>query len=325
MESNVFKMKTKINRSLCVLAFIGLFADHSRGQQDPQYTQYLYNHNIVNPAYIIGEGGRLNAGLLYRAQWVGVEGSPRIINAFGQFRLNERMQLGLSLVRDDIGSGALLEDNLYADYAYILPLGGESSLSLGLKAGFTFFNSDFAGFGFDETTIDPTFLEPTSEVFPNIGAGMYYTNKNFYAGFSALNLLNARHLDQSEGVINRGREEVHYYLTSGYTFNMFPSVFSLRPSVLARGVRGAPMILDLNLNAVLYDRFEVGVGYRTSESFLSMINFRLSPRLRVGYAHDHTVNNLGGFGSSSHEVFLLFNVDFKSSTDSEPPLDTEDE
>ncbi|NAS12888.1 PorP/SprF family type IX secretion system membrane protein [Poritiphilus flavus] len=315
-------MKAKINRLILALATIGLFIQQARGQQDPQYTQYLYNHSIVNPAFIIGEGGRLNAGLLYRAQWVGVEGSPRILNAFGQFRLNDKMQLGLSLVRDDIGSGALLEDNVYADYAYILQLGRESSLSLGLKAGFTFFNSDFEGFGFNDNMIDPAFLEPTSEVFPNIGAGAYYLNKNFYAGISALNLLNARHLDQSDGVINRGREEVHYYLTSGYTFQVLPDIFSMRPSILARGVRGAPMILDLNINLLFYDRFEIGMGYRTSESFLSMFNFRLTPGLRIGYAHDHTVNNLGGFGSSSHEVFLLVNADiFKGNSDPDPAID----
>lgn len=311
-------MKIRTYSSIFVFALLHLFTHHLKGQQDPQYTQYLYNHGIVNPAYTLGETGLLNAGLLYRAQWVGVEGSPDIFNVFGQLRLNEKIQLGLSLIRDDIGSGALLEDNLYADFAYVLRLNTKSALSLGLKAGFTFFNTNFDGFMFNDDTIDPVFSGQTNEVFPNVGVGAYYTNGSFFAGLSALNLLNAKHLDQSDGMVNRGREEVHYYLTSGYTFNVTPRIFSLKPSVLVRGVQGAPMILDLNLNAILYERLEVGLGYRTNESLLAMFNFRLAPRLRIGYAYDHTFSNLGEFGSGSHEVFLLFNVDFTGNNPGQP-------
>ena len=290
----------------------------ARSQQDPQYTQYLYNPNIVNPAHTYGEVGLLNAGLLYRAQWVGVEGAPDTFNVFGYIPLDEKIQVGLSLVRDDIGAGALVEDNLYADFAYVLQLSRQSKLSLGLKAGFTFFNSNFNDFVFDDQTIDPAFNQDINEVFPNIGVGAHFFTGNFFAGFSALNLLNAKHLDQEDGLVNRGREEVHYYLTSGYTFDITPGQFSLKPSILARAVAGAPLIFDLNMNAIIYERLELGIGYRTSESVVGMFNFRLTPRFRVGYAYDRTLNNLGNFGSGSHEVFVLFDVDFTGRNPSTP-------
>ncbi|MBB3123460.1 type IX secretion system PorP/SprF family membrane protein, partial [Mesoflavibacter sabulilitoris] len=57
------------------ILFALLFALQAQAQQDPQYTQYMYNMNVVNPAYA-GSYEGVAIGALYRSQWVGLEGAP---------------------------------------------------------------------------------------------------------------------------------------------------------------------------------------------------------------------------------------------------------
>ncbi len=76
---------------------------------------------------------------------------------------------------------------------------------------------------------------------------------------------------------------------------------------MARGVQGAPLSIDVNANVLLYDRLEAGVGYRFDKSVTGLVNFRISPSLRVGYAYDYPTYNLSEDGS--HEIMLLFDLD----------------
>ncbi|WP_340203434.1 PorP/SprF family type IX secretion system membrane protein [Ascidiimonas sp. W6] len=301
---NFFQLK-----NCFILLLFLLISNGIKAQQDPQYTQYLYNLSIVNPAYASDQEGLLNLGVLYRAQWSGVDGAPKTFNAFAHAPLGKNIEAGISIVRDDIGDGALIEDNINVDFAYVLQLARDSKLSLGVKAGITNFKSDLNGFVFDDPQADPAFNQNINESFGNLGVGAFYFDNKFFAGFSALNLLKAKHLNKRDGLVNRGSEQTHFYLTSGYTFDVNGDSFKLKPSVLLRGVKGAPLIVDLNLNAILFDKFEFGVGYRTTESIIGMFNLKLTPQTRIGYAYDYSFNNLGDFGSGSHEVFLLFDFD----------------
>jgi len=105
----------------------------------------MYNMSVVNPAYATAEEGMLNLGGLYRTQWVGLEGSPKTGSFFAHTPINEKIEVGISFTNDDIGD-VVTENNFYADFAYVLPVGTETKLSLGLKAGLTSFNANFNGF-----------------------------------------------------------------------------------------------------------------------------------------------------------------------------------
>ena len=118
--------------AIIVLILLGSFS--SNAQQDPQYTQYMYNTQIVNPAYA-GSRDALSFGLLLRSQWVGLEGAPKT----GTFTVNspigvlDNMGLGLSIVRDEIGPA--VESNVNIDYSYTINTSDAAELSFGLKAG----------------------------------------------------------------------------------------------------------------------------------------------------------------------------------------------
>ncbi|RAJ18213.1 PorP/SprF family type IX secretion system membrane protein [Olleya aquimaris] len=303
---------------ILVLALVSL---KSVAQQDPQFTQYMYNMSIINPAYATADEGMLNLGGLYRTQWVGIDGAPTTGSFFAHTPINEKIEVGLSFTNDNIGD-VVNENNIYADFAYVLPVGLDAKLSFGLKAGVTLFNTDFNGFNLqsgDQST-DTAFNENTSKTFPNLGIGAFYFSDNYYIGLSAPNLLTTKHLETENGIKTTGVQNVHYFLTGGYVFDINKDL-KFKPSFMVKGVTGAPLAIDINANVLINEKLEAGLGYRLEDAIMAMVNFKVTPQLRVGYSYDYTISNLGDYNSGSHEIFLLFDVDifgFKGGYDRSP-------
>ena len=279
-----------------------------RAQQDPQYTQYMYNMSVINPAYTTDAPGMLNFGALYRSQWKNTVGAPETLTFFAHLPLSEKIETGISLITDNIGDGALKENNIYADFAYILKLDEKSNLSLGLKGGVTTFETNFNGFMFPEFQDDEAFNDNLNSTFPNVGVGAFYHRKNFYAGLSAPNLLTSKHLENRNGINRIGSENIHLFLTSGYVYELNADL-KIKPSVLAKMVQGAPITFDASLNVLFNDRFEGGLSYRLEDSVSAMFNLSVLPALRIGYAYDYTLSKLSTYSSGSHEIFVLFDLD----------------
>lgn len=292
------------------LILILIFALHYIGfsQQDPQYTQYMYNLSVINPAYATGDAGVINLGVLNRSQWASIEGAPKTFTLFAHAPLSKKIEVGLSAISDNIGDGVLKENNVYADFAYILQLSENKRISLGLKAGFTNFDTSFNGFRLPEGSLaeDPAFFSQ-NRVLPNFGAGAFYYTDKLYVGLSAPNFLKTTQLEDNNGLNNLGAEEIHFFLTGGYVFKLNAS-FKLKPSFLARYVDEASLVADTSLNILFNNRFEAGVSYRLNDSFSGMVNVRATDNLRIGYAYDYTTSNLSEFNSGSHEIILLFDL-----------------
>lgn len=274
------------------------------GQQDPQYTQYMYNQNILNPAYA-GSKGVLSIGMLGRTQWVGVNGAPETLTLSLHSPISNSVGLGLSVIHDEIGPAK--EDNVYADFSYTIQTSDEGNLAFGLKAGFTFLDVRITE---GLTSGDILLNEPVNLSTPNFGAGIYYYTQKFYAGLSVPNFLETRHLDSKNGKVTTASERMHYFLTTGYVFDISENV-KLKPSAMVKAVTGAPVSIDLSANALINDKFELGLSYRFDDSISGIIGFNVTDDLRIGYAYDYTTSNFGDFNSGSHEVMLLFDFNRK--------------
>ena len=304
--------------ALISLTFLSL---QSFAQQDPQFTQYMYNMSVINPAYATAEEGILNLGGLYRTQWVGLEGAPKTGTFFVHTPVNDKIELGLSFTNDNIGD-IVNENNIYADFAYVLPVGLESKLSLGLKAGVTFFNANFDGFILQSGNVstDIAFNENISKTFPNLGIGAFFFTDHYYVGLSAPNMLSTKHIENENGIKANGVQNVHYFFTGGYVFDISENL-KLKPAFMGKAVKGAPFALDITANVLINEKLEAGLGYRLGDAVSALVNFRVTPELRIGYAYDYTTTNLSSYNSGSHEIFILFDVDlfnFKGGYDRSP-------
>ncbi|GAA3646228.1 PorP/SprF family type IX secretion system membrane protein [Flavivirga jejuensis] len=292
--------------ALLSLTFLSL---QSFAQQDPQFTQYMNNMSVINPAYATAQEAILNLGGLYRTQWVGIEGAPNTGTFFAHTPINDKIEIGISFTNDNIGD-IVSENNIYADFAYVLRVGFQAKLSLGIKAGVTLFDVNFDGFNLQSgnTSTDLAFNENVNKTFPNLGIGAYYFTDNYYIGLSAPNMLTSKHIETENGVKSTGVQDIHYFLTGGYVFDINRDL-KFKPAFMAKSVRGAPLALDITANMLFNERFEAGLGYRLDDAISGLVSFRVSPELKIGYAYDFTTTNLGDFNSGSHEIFILFDID----------------
>ncbi|KJD36821.1 membrane protein [Tamlana sedimentorum] len=280
-------------------------------QQDPQYTQYMYNMNVVNPAYA-GSKENLAIGVLYRSQWAGIQDAPKTATFSIHSPVGKNVGLGFSIVSDKIGP--VEENNIYADFSYTLKLSGEHKLAFGLKGGLTAQNiglySDI-GAGFVPDANDEAFSENSSSTNLNIGAGMFYYTNNYYVSLAVPNMLKNTYLN----VTNNGQEYtygsdvMHYFLSAGYVFNLSENT-KFKPSFMLKSAFGAPSSLDLSANFLFFEKFEAGATYRLDDSVGLMANFAITPDLRIGYAYDYITSELSAGTSGSHEIMLLFDLNF---------------
>jgi type IX secretion system PorP/SprF family membrane protein len=291
----------KIKILLGVMIMLSLSSVY--GQQDPQYTQYMYNQNVLNPAYA-GSKGVMSIGMLGRTQWVGVEGAPQTLTLSIHSPVGRNVGLGFSVIHDEIGPA--IEDNLYADFSYTIHTSEEGNLAFGLKAGFTFLNVR----SLDGQLADPSLNEPVNKATPNFGAGVFYYKQKFYVGLSIPNFLETRHLESDNGIVSTASEKMHYFLTSGYVFDVSEDV-KLKPSAMVKAVIGAPVSVDLSVNALINEKFELGLSYRFDDSVSAILGLNISDDMRIGYAYDYTTSNFGQFNSGSHEIMLLFDFNRK--------------
>jgi type IX secretion system PorP/SprF family membrane protein len=293
------------------IVLIITYASYIHAQQDPNYTQYMYNMNVMNPAYA-GSKENMAGSFMYRQQWVGLEGAPKTATFSLHSPVGKNVGLGISAISDKIGP--VEENNVYADFSYTLNLGGSNRLALGLKAGATFHKiglfSDI-GNGYIQQPGDLAFSENTNSAKLNIGTGMFYYTKKYYLAFSIPNMLNSKHLDvtQNGQLYQFGSDVQHYFITGGYVFNLSDNT-KFKPSFMMKSAFNVPTSMDLSTNFLFFNKFEAGASYRLNDSFAAMVNFAISPTIRIGYAYDYIISDLKVTTVASHEIMVLFDINF---------------
>tara|TARA_R110002051_G_scaffold157113_1_gene228690 strand:+ start:1263 stop:2216 length:954 start_codon:yes stop_codon:yes gene_type:complete len=277
------------------------------GQQDAQYTQYMYNTVSVNPGYA-GSRGHMSVAALYRSQWVGLDGAPKTQTLNVHSPIGYRgVGLGVSIVGDQIGPTT--ETNFDVDFSYTIQTSREGKLSFGLKSSINLLDIKFSEL--NQYAPDQTLQEDiNNRLSPNIGAGVYYHTNKFYAGLSVPRFLETSHFDKSN--ISTAKEQMNFYLITGYVWDLNPFL-KFKPTLLTKAVQGAPIQVDLSANFMLNDKFIMGAGYRWDAAITAMIGFNISNEFLIGMAYDRETTALGStrFNDGSFEVIIRY--DFISS------------
>lgn len=287
---------------------VGLAASTGYGQQDSQYTNYMYNTININPAYA-GSRGMLSIFGLHRAQWVGLDGAP-VTNSFSMNTPvnNSNIGLGLSFVNDRIGPSD--ENSISADISYSINTSYSYKLSFGIKATANLLNVDFTKLNIYNPNDILTQTNIDNKFSPNIGAGIYFHSDRLYAGLSVPNFLESTHYVNN--TYSTAKERMHYYLIGGYVFDLSPS-FKFKPAFLTKVVSGAPLQVDLTANFMFVDKFVFGAAYRWDAAVSGLIGFQATESWFIGYGYDAETTKLANYNSGSHEIFLRY--EFKNKSD----------
>lgn len=294
-----------MKNTLYILLLITLlFSTKTEAQQIPHYTQYMYNMQVINPAYV-GARADLTFALLGRSQWVGVDGAPKT----NTFSLNGRafdgIGFGFSVISDKIGLAKSTDVNI--DVSYTIVLSQYDRLSFGLKGGMSFYSNNLS----DGITPDQEIYPSLSGSYPNIGLGVYYYSQRFYAGLSVPYLLNTpKYLidfDTNKVAIS---DNINYFATAGMVFELTEKI-KFKPSTMIKYTSNLPVSIDLNTNFLYHEFIEVGLSYRYNDSMSGLFAIIINKKFRIGYTYDHTLTDLGGTNLSSHEIMLILDLDFK--------------
>lgn len=311
LGTKILNMK-KIYLAIAFLIFLGIFSGNA--QQDPQYTQYMYNTQVVNPAYA-GNRDVLSFGLLYRTQWVGLEGAPET----GTFTVDspigslDKMGLGLTIVRDEIGPS--INTNITVDYAYTINVSENSELSFGIKAGADIMDVDFSRLNVaDQNDIFENNID--NKISPQIGAGVYFNTYKFYAGLSVPNFLNTNHFDVSDLVdpetgeptqSTTAKDNLHYFFIAGYVFDLGENL-KFKPATMFKAVSGSPLQADLSLNFLLYEKLTLGAAYRWDAALSALAGFQFTDQIFIGFGYDFETTAIESYNGGSYEFMLRFDV-----------------
>ena len=293
--------------TIILLILLGIFS--ANAQQDPQYTQYMYNTQVVNPAYA-GSRDVLSFGLLYRTQWVGFDGAPKTVTFTGDTPIGtlDNMGLGLSIVRDEIGPA--IESNINIDYSYTINTSDNAELSFGMKAGIGLLDVDFTKLNiFDPGDVFEDNID--NKLQPQIGAGVYYNTEKFYAGLSVPNFLTTKHFDASSitnpNVETLAAERLHYFLITGYVFDLSDNL-KFKPATLAKVVSGSPLQVDVSANFLLYEKVTLGVSYRWSAAISALVGFQATDEIFIGFAYDYQSTDIEDYSDGSYEFMIRFDI-----------------
>ncbi|OED43787.1 hypothetical protein AB832_02380 [Flavobacteriaceae bacterium (ex Bugula neritina AB1)] len=291
--------KPFINRLILLL---GLISIPSFGQQDAQYTQYMYNTMSINAAYA-GQREVLSIVGLHRSQWVGIDGAPQTqtLGIHSPLR-NERIGIGLSIINDQLGPAR--ETYASGSFSYSILLNSyDTKLSLGINAGFHLLKTDWSKGKYQNPDI--AFNENLNLFSPIIGAGLYLHSRKWYAGISVPNLITTKHYSDFQESL--ATESLHFFLIGGYVLDLTENT-KFKPSFLIKAVFGSPVIADLSANFLLYDKLTLGVAWRWDDSISALAGFQVTKNLYIGYAYDLTTTGLKNYNSGSHEIMLRFEL-----------------
>jgi type IX secretion system PorP/SprF family membrane protein len=282
-------------------------------QRDAMYTHYMYNTQVVNPAYV-GSRHAFTVTALHRSQWASYfPGNPvtQSLTLHSPLR-NENIGLGLAFYNDELGPERTTAIN--ADFSYSVRLTEASKLSFGLKGGVRMHSINLIDLAAVQPD-DPAIMNNYESLWlPNFGFGAYYSRERFYAGFSIPALMEENFLDNT---VNSGARyallQRHYYFIAGTIFPISSDV-SFKPTTLVKMTKGAPIELDFTASFYFYDRFSLGAMFRTEDAVGAMVGLRISDQWSIGYSYDWSIlNRIPNNNFGTHEVFLRYDFLFLES------------
>ena len=292
--SCTYYLKTSLIVSLLIISFSLVSA-----QQLPQFTQFMYNNLVINPAYA-GADEALSLTLLHRSQWTGVDNAPTT-QSFSAHSLIKKKQIGLgiTIIRDEIGVHK--NTNILTNYAYHINLAEKTFLSFGLQVGLTNLKSDYASLA--SAPLDPKLVNSINETMLDFGAGLYLRSPRFNLSLSSPGLL-SRTITIND-TVSVNFKKANFLGFARYRFILSDNL-DMEPGFMVKYFTTLPLSYDINLNFIFRRVLTAGVSYRKSESIDIIMKFQLTPQLQLGYAYDYPVNYAARLSSASHELMLNY-------------------
>ncbi|WP_295673701.1 type IX secretion system membrane protein PorP/SprF [uncultured Mucilaginibacter sp.] len=330
-----------MKRILLILLGVFAYINLASAQQKPQYTQYVFNNLLLNPA-VTGIENYTDVKAGYRSQWTGLQGAPVTSYLTIDFPLgNDFLQgdatafpaeggvnpssrlytqnymaaephhgLGFNIVSDV--AGPINTTNIDIDYAYHLGLTDRLNLAVGVSAGFNHISLNTSQITLENPN-DPAITNGNNSQWkPDLNTGIWLYSSNYYFGASVQQILPQNLYFSSTHSANASKTVPQYFLTGGVKFFLTDDV-TILPSFLIKEINPVPLTYDINAKISFQDKFWLGGSYRHGDSFGVLAGLNISSFINVGYSYDITTSALNTVSNGTHEIVisLLLNNRYK--------------
>ncbi|WP_443939566.1 PorP/SprF family type IX secretion system membrane protein [Pedobacter sp. MW01-1-1] len=314
------------------LFLIVFFSVNCFGQQRPQYTQYIFNQYLLNPA-LSGIENYVDFKAGYRKQWSGIADAPQTSFVSANWALGDNYLwsnpltsfpeetgnpmdrnytqnytsspahhgVGVMAVLDKTGPLSRLDAGL--TYAYHLQLNNTYNLSVGVGAGVSRIALDLNALSFSDTNEPVVSTAIVNQLKPDLNAGLWLYGARMFVGLSVQQLLPQKLTFSANESYNQGKETAHVFATAGYKF-FFDDEIAAIPSVMVKYAAPAPVSVDVNMKVAFKERFWLGGSYRKDDSFAAMLGFNVGKIVNLTYSYDFTTSALNQVSNGSHEIVL---------------------
>ncbi|WP_448699355.1 type IX secretion system membrane protein PorP/SprF [Mucilaginibacter sp. AW1-3] len=317
-------------KRFCTIVLFVITGLQLRAQQRPQYTQYVFNPILVNPA-VSGIENYTDVKAGYRSQWTGLQGAPvtsyftinaplgsnflegdatqspangdnPLGRAFTQTYMAAEPHHGIGLTVVTDKAGPIRQTNFDATYAYHLGISPTLNLAVGVSAGVSNYTLNTA-----EVTTE--FSDPAinggnyNQFKPDVGAGLWAYSSTYFIGASVQQLLPQTITFSSNPIYNQGKTVPHFFFTAGVKLFLSDDI-TLLPSTMVKVVNPVPASYDINMKLAFRDHFWIGGAYRQQDAVAAMVGFNIGSFLSFGYSYDYTTSNLNSVSNGTHEIVL---------------------
>ncbi|WP_259070592.1 type IX secretion system membrane protein PorP/SprF [Mucilaginibacter sp. X4EP1] len=321
-----------MKRILHLIFLLAVCTQMGLAQQKPQYTQYVFNNLLLNPA-VSGIENYTDVKAGYRSQWTGLQGAPvtsyltlstpigdnfiqgdaTAMPAEGGENPSSRLYtqnymaaephhgIGFMLVSDK--AGPITTTNIDVTYAYHLGLSPTMNLAVGVQGGVNNINLNTSELTL-EFPLDPAISNGSNSQWkPDLGAGIWLYSSNYYFGASVQQLLPQTLYFSTNVAYNQSKTVPQYFLTSGVKLFLTDDI-TLMPSFLIKVINPTPITFDINAKLSFMDKFWVGGSYRRDDSFGVLAGVNISSFINVGYSYDITTSALNTVSNGTHEIVI---------------------
>lgn len=285
---------------------LGLLPLYTIAQQDPQFSLYMFDKMAIDPA-AAGSKDATEVNIISRDQWLDIPGAP-ITNAilFSVPSAEKHAGWGIEVMNDNIGP--TISNSIQGNYAYNIPI-GQGKLAMGLGVGVYDYTFNWSQISYKDKNDAYAMANAGSTITPTAEAGLYYHTSSWYVGASVNHLIESR---LTTITVDNATADfaAHAYLLAGKAFQTTSGII-WNPSVILQLAQNAPPAMSINLNVLLAQKIWLGASFKPGYGGVFLASYQASKTIRIGYAYDLGLNDIGVIGGGSHELSLT--LDFGSS------------
>jgi len=333
-----------MKRNLCLLIFLTAGIQLAFAQQKPQYTQYVFNNLLLNPA-VTGIENYTDVKAGYRSQWTGLQGAPvtsyltvdapigdnfiqgdatafpaaggedPASRSYTQNYMASEPHHGIGFMIVSDQAGPINQTNIDLTYAYHLGLTDRINLAVGVQGGVNHVILNTSQITL-ENPFDPAIANGNNSQWkPDLGAGFWLYSSNYYFGASVQQLLPENLYFSTNNAYDQSKTVPQYFVTAGVKLFLTDDI-SILPSFLIKEINPLPLTYDINAKISFRDKFWIGGSYRHDDSFGVLAGLNISSFINIGYSYDITTSALNTVSNGTHEIviILLLNNRYKVSS-----------